>query len=629
MRESNEAKIPARPVNRREALGTFGGVSALALLPGCAAGYSQPSLRDTPPDTLSPDRMLDRIAYAMLEHEPGRATGLGIDNGEYAGWRGTFGKVGEEGREAYASTLRDALEKARSYPREGISADQQVGFEVVETAFASALEGMALPYGEVAVGSWRNAPYVVIQNVGGYIDYPRFFGSTQPVRSDSDVYFYLNRLSQVPTILDAERERMREARGMGVVPPDFLLDKAIAQMEASIAAAAEGTPYAGPLAEGIRAHLPDGSFDEQVEMAREISRLDIAPALAAQMEELKAQRAVATSDAGMWARPMGDEWYDWAIRASTTTSLSPEEIHRQGLEELADLHGRMDPILREIGYTKGTVGERMKALSKDPRYQFAKGDEGRAEIMAFIEERIGWIKAQMPRAFTQLVDPNLEVRRLPLAEEPGAPGAYGGAGSKDGTIPSRMWINLRTTDLHRKYDLPDLTFHETIPGHVWEGEFSNRLPLIRSILAFNAFSEGWALYGEQLADELGAYDEFKVGRLGYLQSLAFRACRLVVDTGLHAKRWTREEGRRFFVEENGSKPQEVASEVNRYCSWPGQACGYKVGHTQIVEQRERAKTALGSAFDFRAFNTAVILGGNAPLNVVENTVGRYIAGARG
>jgi len=271
----------------------------------------------------------------------------------------------------------------------------------------------------------------------------------------------------------------------------------------------------------------------------------------------------------------------------------------------------------------------MQALSQDPRYQFAPGDPGRAEIMAFIRERIDWITAQMPRAFTQLVDPNLEVRRLPLAEEPGAPGAYGGAGSKDGTIPSRMWINLRTTDLHRKYDLADLTFHETIPGHVWEGEFSNRLPLIRSILAFNAFSEGWALYGEQLADELGAYDDFKVGRLGYLQSLAFRACRLVVDTGLHAKRWTREEGRRFFVEENGSKPEEVASEVDRYCSWPGQACGYKVGHSEIVRQRARAQRELGGAYDMKAFNTAVIMGGNAPLNVVENTVSRYIAGARG
>jgi uncharacterized protein (DUF885 family) len=309
--------------------------------------------------------------------------------------------------------------------------------------------------------------------------------------------------------------------------------------------------------------------------------------------------------------------------------MTPDEIHRQGLAELDELHGRMDPILKELGYTKGTVGERMQALGRDPRYQFAEGDEGRAEIMAFIQQQLDYIEAQMPRAFTTLVDPPLEVRRLPLSEEPGAPGAYGGAGSKDGSIPARMWINLRTTDLHRKYDLPDLAFHEAIPGHAWEGTYSNRLPLIRSVLAFNAFSEGWALYAEQLADELGAYDEFKVGRLGYLQAIAFRACRLVVDTGLHSKRWTRAQARQFFVERNGSKEEEVASEVDRYCSWPGQACGYKIGHSEIVRQRARAERELGAAYDFREFNTALIMGGNAPLDVVDKTIARYIAGARG
>jgi uncharacterized protein (DUF885 family) len=288
----------------------------------------------------------------------------------------------------------------------------------------------------------------------------------------------------------------------------------------------------------------------------------------------------------------------------------------------------MDPILRQIGYTKGSVGERMQALSRDPRYKFADGDPGRAEIMAFIQERIGWITAQMPHAFRTLVKPNLEVRRLPLSEEPGAPGAYGDAGSKDGTIPGRMWINLRTTDLHRKYDLADLTYHETIPGHVWEGEYSNRLPLIRSILEFNAFSEGWALYGEQLADELGAYDDFAVGRLGYLQSLAFRACRMVVDTGLHDKRWSRAQAVDFFVTENGSKREEVESEVDRYCSWPGQAVGYKVGHSEIVRQRTRAEQALGTRYDLRDFNDAVVLGGNAPLDVMARNVERYTARAR-
>jgi uncharacterized protein (DUF885 family) len=606
---------------RRQALMGLGGVSALALLPACAGSTPAPGLA-APISTLDPDAALDRIAYRMLAHEPGRATGLGVDTGEYAAWRSTFGTAGEAGRSEYASTLKELVAEARAYPKEGLTSDQQIGFEVVETAYAKALEGMAMPYGDVAVGSWRNAPYVVIQNVGGYIDLPRFFGSTQPLKTAEDIGPYMDRLAEVPAIMNGELDRIRAARGMGVVPPAFLIDKAIAQMEASIAGAADS--YAGPMAAATMT-----GADRAAAQAERIAASGIVPALEAQIAELKTQRAIAKDDAGMWAQPMGEEYYAWALSASTTTAMNPDEIHRQGLAELDELHGQMDPILREIGYTQGSVGERMQALSDDPRYKFAEGDPGRAEIFAFINDRVSWIRSQMPRAFNQLVDPPLEVVRLPLAEEPGAPGAYGGAGSKDGSIPGRFWINLRTTDLHRKYDLADLTFHESIPGHVWEGEFSNRLPLIRSILAFNAFSEGWALYAEQLADELGAYDEFKVGRLGYLQSLAFRACRLVVDTGLHSKRWTREQGNRFFVERNGSKAEEVASEVDRYCSWPGQACGYKIGHSEIVRQRARAQAELGSRYDFKAFNTAVVLGGNAPLSVVGNTVSRYIDGAKG
>ncbi|MGB3471456.1 MAG: DUF885 family protein [Erythrobacter sp.] len=609
---------------RRQALAGIGGVSALALLPGCAgAAYSTDNA--PPPVGLSPDAKLDQIAYRMLAHEPGRATGLGVDTGDYADWRGEWGTPGIAGKEAYKATLTELVEEAKTYPREGLTADQQIGFEVVETAFSNALEGMALPYGDVAVGSWRNAPYVVIQNVGGYIDYPRAMGSSQPLNTAQDADYYLSRLQQIPAQLNGELERVKEARAMGVIPPDFLLDKATAQLSSTLTAAGQGTLFV----DDFKANLAKANLtDSYSGMAKKLVEGPIAVALETQLAELRSQRAEAKSDAGMWAQPEGEAWYSWSTGASTTTSLSPDEIHEQGLEELAELHGRMDPILKEIGYTKGSVGERMQALGDDPRYKFAPGDEGRKEIFAFINEQVDYIRAQMPRAFTQLVDPPLEVRRIPAAEELGAPGAYGGAGSKDGSIPGRFWINLRTTDLHRKYDLPDLTFHESIPGHVWEGEFSNRLPLIRSILAFNAFSEGWALYAEQLADELGAYDDFKVGRLGYLQAIAFRACRLVVDTGLHHKRWTRSQANRFFVERNGSKVEEVASEVDRYCSWPGQACGYKIGHSEILRQRARAQSELGGAYDFKAFNTAVILGGNAPLNVVENTVSRYIEGAR-
>lgn len=598
-------------LTRRNALKGAAGASLIAMLPACRMQAA--------PD-LSPDEMLDKVAYNLLAHEPERATGLGVDTGDYASLRSQLTDKSPDGQAAYAAQLEADLEDIRAYPRDGMTTDQLTGFDVVESAYSTALEGFALPYGDVAVGSWRNTPYVVIQNVGSYIDMPRFMDFSHPMNEPSDVDAYAARIESFPAQLDGELARIQQARSHGLIPPDFLLDKAITQMEQAVASAE--TTYLGPL---VRSEVE--TAQTQIEPVRGLVTDGVIPALQRQLDELNSMRTQAGSDAGMWAQPDGDEWYGWSLKASTTTDMTPDQIHEQGLAELDDLHGRMDPILKEIGYTQGSVGERMQALSEDPRYKFAPGDPGREEIFAFIDERIDWIKAQMPRAFNTLVDPNMEVRRIPVGEELGAPGAYGGAGSKDGTIPGRFWINLRTTDLHRKYDLPDLTFHESIPGHVWEGEYSNRLPLIRSILAFGAFSEGWALYGEQLADELGAYDEFKVGRLGYLQSLAFRACRLVVDTGLHAKRWTREEARRFFVERNGSKEEEVASEVDRYCSWAGQACSYKIGHSEIVRQRSRAQTALGDAYDFKAFNDAVILGGNAPLDVLAKNVDRFIEGA--
>ncbi|MXO95082.1 DUF885 family protein [Erythrobacter aquimaris] len=606
---------------RRRFIAGLGATSALTL-GGCAAIPRPEGISAA--QAIGAERLLEVVGYNLLGHEPERATGLGVDTGQYAHLRGKLEDQSPAGQQAYASTLKQDLERVRAFPRDGLDSENLTNLEVVESAYELALDGFALPYGDTPVGNWRTAPYVVIQNVGEYLALPRFMQSSHNVEDGDGADAYIERMEQMPSVFDGELARIRAARGMGVVPPAFLLDKAIGQMEQTIASAGKGELFADDLRAKLNAK---GMPESHANRALTLETGPIAEALQRQLAELRAERAVASDAPGISARPRGEEFYAWALRSSTTTTLTPDEVHNQGLEELDALHARMDPILREIGYTSGSVGERMQELGNDPRYKFAEGDPGREEIMEFIWDRVNWIKAQMPRAFNTLVDPNMEVKRIPPAEEVGAPGAYGGAGSKDGSIPGRFWINLRDTDLHRKYDLADLTYHETIPGHVWEGEYSNRLPLIRSILAFNPFSEGWALYGEQMADELGAYDEFTVGRLGYLQSLAFRACRMVVDTGLHAKGWSRERAVRFFVERNGSKRGEVESEVDRYCSWPGQATGYKLGHSRIVDQRSRAESELGSRYDFKAFNDAVILGGNVPMDVLERNVERYIASA--
>ncbi len=570
--------------------------------------------------------LLDSIGNNLLALVPETATTLGIDRDAHAALRRQLGDRSAAGGEKLAAVLRADLARIEAVNTAALPHASRTSLAVVRSAYRTALDGFALPYGDVPVGGWRNTPYVVIQNVGAYLDTPRFLDSDHAINSSDDAEAYLARLDQMAAQLDGELERLRDAAGKGLIAPGFLIDKTLPQLQQSIDNARQGGTLAESVARRTAAAGIAGDWQRRAEL---IAREKIAPALQRQWQELQAQRPRATDDAGMWARPDGDEYYAWALRASTTTTMTADAVHQMGLAQLNELHASMDPILRRLGYTQGSVGERMTALANDQRYRFADGDAGRAEIMAYIEEWLGRFRSLLPQAFRTLVRGNVEVRRLPPEEEPGAPAAYGGAGSIDGSIPGKFWINLHTTDLHSRFSLPDLAAHEAIPGHVWQGEYANQLPLVRTLLGFNAYSEGWALYAEQLMDELGAYREFEVGRLGFLQSLAFRACRLVVDTGLHAKRWTREQGVDFFVTRNGSNPLEVASEVDRYCSWPGQACGYKVGHSEIVRQRSRAQNLLGARFDLRDFNDTVVKGGNVPLDVLALNVDEYCAGVEG
>jgi uncharacterized protein (DUF885 family) len=610
--------LPEFQISRRETIGALAASAALPIFAKATPGWAKPA------SDAQASALLDSVAENLLRLYPANATSLGLDVGRRAELRSQLSDRSAAGQRRLAATIKADLARVEALDESRLSFPVRTSVEVVRSAYRTAMEGFAFPYGDnpVAGDSWRKTPYVVIQNVGAYIDTPQLLDADHPIENTADAEAYVSRLSQFPRQLDGELERMRSAQAQGLVPPNFLIDKALAQL----AIAAKGAHEGGSLVDSLVRRTKDkgipGDWDAR---ARRIVTTEVAPALERQIAELRTKRAVATDVAGIWSRPHGPEYYRWALKAGTTTSLSPDEVHQMGLDQLKELHGRMDPILKGLGYTKGSVGARMQALAKDPRYKFSEGDKGRAEILAYIQERIRMIRAVLPRAFNTMVPGHLEVRRMSPEQEPGAPGAYGGPGSIDGKIPGKFWINLRSTDLHSKYSLPDLAAHEAIPGHVWQGEYANKLPMIRTLLSFNAYSEGWALYAEQLVDELGIYDDFPAGRLGYLQSIAFRCCRLVVDSGLHAKRWTRQQGVDFFVNVNGSNPLEVASEVDRYCSWPGQACGYKVGHSTINRLRDKSKAELGPKYDLRAFDDAVVLGGNVPMDVLAKNVDEYIA----
>lgn len=604
--------MPCPSITRRQALA--GAAGSVITLSACA------SARTAASPSASAQALLEQLAWGLLELDPATATSLGVDTGAHRALRGRLDDRSPAGLEAQRRFLHGAMGQLARQPRAGLDAATLTSLAVVQSAFSTALEGMALPYGVVATGGWRNTPYAVIQNVGGWIDVPQLLDGDQPVRDAADAEAYLARLAATSTLLDGETARIRAARGMGLVPPDFLLDKTITAMTGSIAEAAKPDgPFVGPLARKA-VSIPGAWTDRAVRIATE----QIVPALGRQLAELRAQRAIAVGAPGLAPRPHGEQWYAWGLRAATTTRRSPQDMHELGRAQLADLQSRMDTILKQFGLTQGTVGERTAALQRRPELLFPSTDAGRAQILAYMQAKVDAIRPRLPRAFRRLVKGNLEIRRMPLAQEPGAPAAYGGPGSLDGSIPGKVWVNLGDPAIHNKVTIPDLMFHEGIPGHVWQGEYAQQLPLIRSILAFNAYSEGWALYAEQLADELGMYDDDPAGRLGYLMGLSWRAVRLVVDTGIHAMDWSRERALAEFVAATGLPMSNAASEVDRYCAWPGQACGYKLGQIEINAQRDRAKAALGSRYDLRDFNQAVVDGGNVPLDVLAQNVTRYV-----
>jgi uncharacterized protein (DUF885 family) len=600
---------------RRDFVIGTGATLAAARMPASAAGSSDSAA----------EKLVSSVAEELLVEYPESAAMLGIDTGARARLKSKLTDRSAAGQKAIALSVARRLEALKSIDTSSLGDAARIDVDVVRTAHEFALEGFAFPYGDVALlnsnWSYRNAPYVVAQNTGAFLEIPSLLDEQHTVRSREDAEAYLSRLEAYAGQLDGETGRLHDAAAQNVIAPDFLLDKALKQIRLARAGKVEEWSVVASLAKRTK-DLP-GDFAAR---AAKIAADKVAPALDRQTAELEAHRTRATPDAGVWKLPRGDEYYAWTLRAGTTTRMTPDEIHQRGQEELRALQSEMDAILGKLGLTNGTVGERMTALGKDPRYRFEESDAGRAKLMAWLRSRVSDMRKRLPRAFNTRVPGYFEIKRMAPEVEIGAPGAYGGPGTIDGKVPGKFWINMRTLSGFTTYNTQTLTYHESIPGHVWQGEYTFKLPLVRSLLAFNAYSEGWALYAEQLANELGVYDDDPVGRLGYLQSISFRACRLVVDTGLHAKRWTRQQAIEWFASTNGSSVEEVSSEVDRYCAWPGQACGYKVGHSEINRLRAKAQAALGKRFDPRAFNDKLVTGGGVPMLTLARVIDGFIAG---
>ena len=330
--------------------------------------------------------------------------------------------------------------------------------------------------------------------------------------------------------------------------------------------------------------------------------------------------------------PDGEAYYRWALRLGTTTTQSADEVHRIGLAQNEEIKARMDALLKGQGMTQGSVGERVAALNKDPRFLFPDTDEGRAQLIAYLNGRIAAVRTLMPRLSHLGLKADVMVKRVPPDIQDGAALGYMNPASLDGSRPAIYYVNLKSTALWPRYQLATLTAHEGLPGHTWQlgylAEHHAEVPTISSLMGFNAFVEGWALYAEQLIDESGLYDDDPWSRIGYLQAQQFRACRLVADTGLHAMGWSRDKAVEFLSGESGKGKDAMTSETDRYCASPGQACGYKTGHNEIVRLRDHAKAALGPQFDLAAYDDVVVKTGGVPLELLPGVIDGYIADAK-
>jgi uncharacterized protein (DUF885 family) len=382
------------------------------------------------------------------------------------------------------------------------------------------------------------------------------------------------------------------------------------------------------------ADISDADKATLVSQAESIVRDTVLPAYQRQIDAITQIRPQATSDAGVWKLPEGEALYAQALKAYTTTSMAPDEIHQMGLDLIAQLTSEMDTILRAQGMTRGSVAERIQALGRRPDQIYPSTDAGRTELLAALNAQNAAIRARMPEVCGVLARAELEIKRVPEYTQAGAPGGYYQGAALDGSRPGAYYINLRDpANEWPKFTLPTLTYHEGVPGHHWQiaiQQESGSIPFIRSaLLGFSAYAEGWGLYAEQLADEMGMYANDPFGRVGYLQSATFRASRLVCDTGLHSKRWTRDQAIDSMVAATGDQRSNITTEIERYCVWPGQACSYMVGRQAINRMRDSAREALGANFDIKGFHDTVLTNGSTPLSVTESLVSQWVATVSG
>lgn len=564
---------------------------------------------------------LESLFYERLAQSPEQVTSLGLDSGRFAWAKSRLDDQSAAHFERMTERRRDWLARLRNVERTALNGVAATSYDCVEYELERDIAAARFSFGRPGFPQ----PYVLSQLGGVYQSVPDFLDSQHSVETSDGAETYLDRLNCFADALNHETSRAARDAASGVTPPDFVIDKTLVQLEALRSTPIEHSTLVQSLVSRTQEREIRGNWRARAE--RIVTR-SIWPALDRQVALLRQWQRRATHDAGIWRVPEGEAYYQFAARYQTTTSMTPDEIHALGVDLVESISAQADTLFAARGMNQGTVGERFAALYADPQFIFDNTDAGKAELLSYLERIAAEMEARLPNWFGTLPRTPLEIRRVPAEIEAGSPAGYYQDGSLDGSRPGAFYINLRDTAELPRWTLPALTYHEGTPGHHLQGALTleaDGLSMVRRILWFTAYGEGWALYSEQLADEMGLFDADPFARLGYLQNSLFRAVRLVLDTGLHAKQWSREQAIQYFVEKMGAPERTAITEVDRYCVWPGQASSYMVGKVMWLRLRELAQSRLGPRFDIRTFHDVGLLTGPMPLDVLQRHYGDWIS----
>jgi uncharacterized protein (DUF885 family) len=562
----------------------------------------------------------EKVFAKVLFEEPELLSSLGLV--EQFGITGHNGKLGDESpahQQLFFDRAKQDLADLRAYSLDRQTPSQQLSTHILDWFLDREIEGEKY--------QWHNYP--VNQLFGVQNEFPSFMANTHRLLAPRDCDYYLQRLGALPTKFDQLLESLRLREQKEILPPRFVVEKVLKEMNAFVAQpAAENIlsssfkTRAAKINELTDAQRAD--FQSRVETA--VTK-QVYPAYQKVIDYFNGILPKTTTDDGVWKLPDGEAFYAYVLRKNTTTPLKPQEVHDLGLREVARIEAEMRSILDANGFKDRAIGDAMEALGKDPRFRFPNDDKGRADVLAEYTRLITQSTERSKQLFLTVPKAKIEVRRIPEFKEATSAGAYYQGASMDGTRPGVFYANLRDMNEISKWAMPTLAYHEGVPGHHWQISTAQELkgvPQFRKLIPFTAYAEGWALYTEWLAHEAGWYEGDPFGDLGRLQAELFRAVRLVVDTGINAKRWPREQAIGYMREKTGMGEKEVTAEIERYIVIPGQACAYKVGMLKMQELRGRAQTELGRKFDQREFHDVLLKNGAMPLEILEEQVMAYI-----